>query len=114
MCIDYRGINEITIPSRYPLPNIDDITARTKADSRRHAGEVLGGRRRGWPRSPEDGFPMHNGVAGHGRGMTEDGGRQNGKDDGRQITRHNALFQGWKQVSQDGDKLLRTVLTTSM
>ena len=25
LCIDYRGINKITIPNRYPLPNMDEL-----------------------------------------------------------------------------------------
>jgi hypothetical protein len=26
MCIDYRGLNKLTIKSRYPLPRIDDLS----------------------------------------------------------------------------------------
>ena len=25
LCIDYRGINKITVPNHYPLPNMDDL-----------------------------------------------------------------------------------------
>ena len=49
--------------------SVVSVTVRTMAGSRRHAGTVLGGRRRGKrPRSPEDRRTMDDGVAsGHGR-----------------------------------------------
>ena len=25
LCIDYRGLNKVTVPNRYPLPRIDDL-----------------------------------------------------------------------------------------
>ena len=28
LCIDYRGINKITVPNRYPLPNMDELKER--------------------------------------------------------------------------------------
>ena len=28
LCIDHRGINKITVPNRYPLPNIDELKQR--------------------------------------------------------------------------------------
>lgn len=28
LCIDYRGINKITAPNRYPLPNMDELKDR--------------------------------------------------------------------------------------
>jgi len=28
MCIDFRGLNKITVPNRYPLPRIDDLLDR--------------------------------------------------------------------------------------
>ena len=30
LCIDYRGINKITIPNRYPLPNMDKLKERIR------------------------------------------------------------------------------------
>ena len=30
LCIDYRGINKITIPNRYPLPNMDELRDRVR------------------------------------------------------------------------------------
>ena len=30
LCIDYRGINKITIPNRYPLPNMDELRERVR------------------------------------------------------------------------------------
>ena len=30
LCIDYRGINRITIPNRYPLPNMDELKDRVR------------------------------------------------------------------------------------
>ena len=29
-CIDYRGVNKITIPNRYPLPNMDELKGRVR------------------------------------------------------------------------------------
>ena len=28
LCIDYRGINKITVPNHYPLPNMDELKER--------------------------------------------------------------------------------------
>ncbi len=28
MCIDYRGLNNVTVPNRYPLPRVDDLLDR--------------------------------------------------------------------------------------
>ena len=28
LCIDYRGINKITVPNRYPFPNMDELRDR--------------------------------------------------------------------------------------
>ena len=28
LCINYRGINKITVPNRYPLPNMDELKER--------------------------------------------------------------------------------------
>ena len=30
LCIDYRAINKITIPNRYPLPNMDELKERVR------------------------------------------------------------------------------------
>jgi hypothetical protein len=30
LCIDYRGINKITVPNRYPLPNMDELSERVR------------------------------------------------------------------------------------
>ena len=30
LCIDYRGINKITVPNRYPLPNMDELKDRVR------------------------------------------------------------------------------------
>ena len=30
LCIDYTAINKITIPNRYPLPNIDKLKERVR------------------------------------------------------------------------------------
>ena len=30
LCIDYRGINKITVPNRYPLPNMDELKDRAR------------------------------------------------------------------------------------
>ena len=30
LCIDYRGINKITVPNRYPLPNMDELKERVR------------------------------------------------------------------------------------
>ena len=29
-CINYRAINKITVPNRYPLPNIDELKERVR------------------------------------------------------------------------------------
>ena len=80
----------------------------TMTGSRRHAGTVLGGRRRGKrPRSPEDEgrWTTGDGVAGgHGRPRTDKSTEcQRGfATDSRQGTTH--ACEGRKQDSQDGDK----------
>ena len=30
LCIDYRGLNKVTIPNRYPLPNMDELKDRVR------------------------------------------------------------------------------------
>ena len=30
VCIDYRGINKITVPNRYPIPNMDELKERVR------------------------------------------------------------------------------------
>ena len=30
LCIDYRGINKITVPNRYPLPNMDELKEQVR------------------------------------------------------------------------------------
>ena len=30
LCVDYRGINNIIIPNRYPLPNLDELRERVR------------------------------------------------------------------------------------
>lgn len=30
LCIDYRGINKITVPNRYPLPNMNELRGRVR------------------------------------------------------------------------------------
>jgi len=30
LCIDYRGINKVTVPNRYPLPNMDELKERVQ------------------------------------------------------------------------------------
>ena len=30
LCVDYRGINKITVPNRYPLPNMDELRERVR------------------------------------------------------------------------------------
>ena len=30
LCIDYRAINKITVPNRYPLPNMDKLKERVR------------------------------------------------------------------------------------
>ena len=30
LCIDYRAINEIMVPNRYPLPNMDELKERVQ------------------------------------------------------------------------------------
>ena len=31
LCIDYRGLNKVTIPNRYPLPNMDELKDRVRS-----------------------------------------------------------------------------------
>lgn len=33
LCIDYRGINKITVPNRYPLPNMDELRERVRGST---------------------------------------------------------------------------------
>ena len=30
LCVDYRGLNKVTIPNRYPLPNMDELRERVR------------------------------------------------------------------------------------
>ena len=30
LCLDYRAINKITVPNRYPLPNMDELKERVR------------------------------------------------------------------------------------
>ena len=30
LCIDYRGLNKVTIPNRYPLPNMDELKEQVR------------------------------------------------------------------------------------
>ncbi len=30
LCVDYRGINKVTVPNRYPLPNMDELRERVR------------------------------------------------------------------------------------
>ena len=87
--------------------SLPTVTVRTVTGSRRHAGTVHGGRRRGKrPRSAKD-RTTGNGVAsGHGRRrMTKDDGNKDddGDEDMDVVTTHSEqLCEG---SSQDGDKL---------
>lgn len=33
MCIDFRGLNAITLKDRYPIPNIEDLLTQLKGTS---------------------------------------------------------------------------------
>ena len=30
LCVDYRGLNKVTVPNRYPLPNMDELRERVR------------------------------------------------------------------------------------
>ena len=33
LCIDYRGINKITVPNQYHLPNMDELKDRVRGSN---------------------------------------------------------------------------------
>ena len=41
ICIDYQGINKITIPNRYPLPNMDELKDRVRGSKFVRLGRLL-------------------------------------------------------------------------